>query len=148
MENIMNQRPCNTCNADRQIGNPDRWQCECDRCTKIGQWRNEAIIMLSKIMDILGDDYDLDRLSKLVEADRDGRCFVSDVKLGGEVFYIPKFNGKPYCGIKTGHVQAVTFTRAGKRVKIREYHAHNQDFMIGKTVFLTPEVAEATLKGE
>lgn len=89
-----------------------------------------------------------EKVNELVSADKDGRCFVSDVKLGGEVFYIPKFNGKPYCGIKTGHVQAVAFTKAGKRVKIREHHAHNQDFMIGKTVFLSPEAAEAAMKGE
>ena len=107
-----------------------------------------AINFLSNAENILGDDYDLDRLRELVEADKAGRCFVSDVKLGGEVFYIPKFNGKPYCGIREGHVQAVSFTKAGKRIKIREYHAHNQDFMLGKTVFLTPESAEVALKGE
>lgn len=73
---------------------------------------------------------------------------MSDTKIGCEVFYIPKFNGKPYCGVKSGHVQAVAFTKAGKRVKIREYHAHNQDFMIGKSVFLTREAAEAALAKE
>ena len=31
---------------------------------------------LAKIEDILGDDYDLDRLRALVQADRDGRCVV------------------------------------------------------------------------
>lgn len=31
---------------------------------------------LKAIEDILGDDYDLDRLRELVEADRDGRCVV------------------------------------------------------------------------
>lgn len=31
---------------------------------------------LANIEDILGDDYDLDRLLELVEADRDGRCVV------------------------------------------------------------------------
>lgn len=31
---------------------------------------------LKKIEDILGDDYDLDRLRELVEADRDRRCVV------------------------------------------------------------------------
>lgn len=31
---------------------------------------------LAEIEDILGDDYDLDRLRELVEADRDGRCVV------------------------------------------------------------------------
>lgn len=31
---------------------------------------------LGQIEDILGDTYDLDRLRELVEADKDGRCFV------------------------------------------------------------------------
>ena len=44
-------------------------------------------------------------------------------------------------------MQAVAFTKAGKRVKIREYHAHNQDFMLGKTVFLTREAAEDAMNG-
>lgn len=30
-----------------------------------------------RIEDILGDDYDLDRLRELIQADRDGRCFIS-----------------------------------------------------------------------
>lgn len=106
---------------------------------------SNIIARLCDIEEILGDDYDLARLRELVTADKEGRCFVSDVNLGGEVFYIPKFNGKPYCGIQVGHVQAIAFTKAGKRIKIREHHAHNQDFMIGKTVFLTRESAEAAL---
>lgn len=121
----------------------------CDGCS-VGSGNCEDakayVQRLAQIEDILGDDYDLARLREIVDADRDGRCFTSDVKLGGEVFYIPKFNGKPYCGIKSGHVQAVSFTKAGKRVKIREHHAHNQDFMIGKTVFLSREEAEAALE--
>lgn len=31
---------------------------------------------LTEIEDILGDEYDLDRLRELVEADRDGRCAI------------------------------------------------------------------------
>lgn len=115
------------------------------------RWQFDATAVverLAAIEDILGNTYDLDRLRELVEADKAGRCFVSDTKIGCEVFYIPKFNGKPYCGVKSGHVQAVAFTKAGKRVKIREYHAHNQDFMIGKSVFLTRESAEAALAKE
>ena len=34
-------------------------------------------LRLSTILDILGDDYDLDRLRELVEADRDGRVSIS-----------------------------------------------------------------------
>ena len=36
----------------------------------------EAAYRLAIIEDILGDDYALDRLRELVEADRDGRCVV------------------------------------------------------------------------
>lgn len=42
-----------------------------------GQFEATAIVeRLASIEDILGDDYDLDRLRELVEADRDGRCVV------------------------------------------------------------------------
>lgn len=36
----------------------------------------EAVNRLGEIEDILGDDYDLDRLRELVQADREGRCVV------------------------------------------------------------------------
>lgn len=45
--------------------------CERGTCTERRLWER-----LSSIEDILGDDYDLDRLRELVEADRDGRCVV------------------------------------------------------------------------
>ena len=56
----------------------------CEKCGKsaISEcWSQEnctqtAVDRLAEIEDILGDDYDLDRLRELVEADRDGRCVV------------------------------------------------------------------------
>lgn len=74
------------------------------------------------------------------------KCFVSDATLGDDVFYIPKFNGKPYCGVQKGHIQAISFTKAGTRVKIREHHPHNMDFALGKTAFLDQESAEKAAK--
>lgn len=42
-----------------------------------GQFEATALVeRLAAIEDILGDEYDLDRLRELVEADRDGRCVV------------------------------------------------------------------------
>lgn len=48
----------------------------------------EAAYRLAIIEDILGDDYDLDRLRELVEADRDGRCVVLPCKIGENVWRI------------------------------------------------------------
>lgn len=39
-------------------------------------WVKKVAVRLAAIEDILGDDYDLDRLRELVEADREGRCVV------------------------------------------------------------------------
>lgn len=43
---------------------------------KYASQHETAIHRLAAIEDILGDDYDLDRLRELVKADRDGRCVV------------------------------------------------------------------------
>ena len=48
---------------------------------KSGSWGirgdvDDAVLRLAAIEDILGDEYDLDRLRGLVQADREGRCVV------------------------------------------------------------------------
>lgn len=47
----------------------DICDCECEKFCQI-------VEALGAIEDILGDNYDLDRLRELVEADREGRCVV------------------------------------------------------------------------
>ena len=47
-----------------------RFTCNRD-CDQKKTWER-----LKKVEDILDDDYDLDRLRELVEADREGRCVV------------------------------------------------------------------------
>lgn len=37
---------------------------------------DDAVLRLTAIEDILGDEYDLNRLRDLVQADREGRCVV------------------------------------------------------------------------
>ena len=55
----------------------------CDRCyKKMDGIREDAI------KDILGDDYDLDRLKELVQADREERCVVHPLKSDDEVYII------------------------------------------------------------
>lgn len=52
------------------------------------EWLEESIDRLAAIEDILGDEYDLDRLRELAEADREGRCVVLPCKLGDTVYFI------------------------------------------------------------
>ena len=118
---------------------------------------------LAAIEDILGDNYDLDRLKELVEADRDGRCVVLPCKAGDTV----KIDARTWGNIWNfetiengkflmGEIVAIIKTRKQTLIKIRA--KHNVEWKrptkrypvsaIGKTVFLTPEAAEAALKGE
>lgn len=46
-----------------------------------------AVYRLQEIENILGDDYDLDRLKELVEADREGRCFTLPCKPSNTTVY-------------------------------------------------------------
>ena len=49
--------------------------------------RQNACEKLAAIEDILGDEYDLDRLRELAEADREGRCVVLPIKIPGWGWY-------------------------------------------------------------
>ena len=122
--------------------------------------QKELYYRLGLIENVLGDDYNLDRLKELVEADREGRCTIFpcrdwlDLVFGEqEVFY----------GIDTDYIEN----------PIREITVHNEERFIwydgwknlvfcgvdengldwefspeevGKTVFLTEEQAESALK--
>lgn len=57
-----------------------------------------AIERLAEIEDILGDNYDLDHLRGIVEADRDGRCVVLPFAPGDEVWVVERDEtGEPDC---------------------------------------------------
>ena len=53
-------------------------------CESVG----DVVRRLATIEDILGDDYELDRLRELVEADREGRCVVLPCKIFDKVWDI------------------------------------------------------------
>ena len=50
----------------------EREETACFECER----SDEIVDRLGRIEDILGEEYDLDRLRELVDADRDGRCVV------------------------------------------------------------------------
>ena len=110
----------------------------CDRCyKKMDGIREDAI------KDILGDDYDLDRLKELVQADREERCVVHPLKSDDEVYIILSSR------VFLFEVTSAVWYRESPIYKamhgIHLCYVFNQDD-IGKTVFLTREEAEATLK--
>ena len=77
-----------------------------------------------------GDEYDLDRLKELAEADKEGRCLVLPRKEGEKVYKINfyLFEGYP--------------------PEIYESVVHVTDYYdVGNTVFLTKEEAEKALEG-
>ena len=71
---------------------------------------------------------------------------VPPCKVGDDVYLIPTYNGKPYCGVCKDKVQMIGITSRGVHIKAREHHDHNKMYMLGKTVFLTKEEAERALK--
>ena len=50
----------------------------------------QTVDRLAAIEDILGDEYEMDRLRELVEADREGRCVVQDFAPGEEVWVVER----------------------------------------------------------
>ena len=153
MKSVFSQKPCDTCCVDSQVGNPYNWERECDRCIKLGQWKNEALIRLSKIEDILGDEYDLDRLKELVEADREGRCAKLPCKeffsmLGGDVYAIDDDEVLEVllCGVGYDP-DGIDFIDAVYAPGCEDEKGFTFRFSdVGKTIFLTREEAEAALE--
>lgn len=68
-----NQPGCNSCSDYRWRSCKESG--EIDDCIQRLTW-----LRLLDIEDILGDDYDIDHLRDLVQADRDGRCVVLPVR--------------------------------------------------------------------
>lgn len=101
--------------------------CETLNCGDCGIL-DKIVDRLAAIEDILGDEYELDRLRELVMADREGRCVVLPCKIGDFVYLIKRKLDGSDC------VQKAEFWWSD----IPE---------IGKTVFLTREEAEDALEG-
>jgi hypothetical protein len=100
----------------------------------------KVIDRLASIEDILGDEYDLDRLRELAQADR---------MIGKEVLaqakYLNIFQTKPSL-IQRTTIQYVSLLKGGNIL----CHTQTCAFPlneIGKTVFLTREEAKAALEG-
>lgn len=115
--------------------------CRCDKFAKI-------LDRLSAIEEILGDDYDLDRLKELAQADREGRCAVLlPCKVGDKLYKISEN------GVKEVVVQSIVFMLSHTVNHLTVHVANERGAMteietkdFGKIVFLTSEEAEAALE--
>lgn len=109
---------------------------------------------------IFGDDYDLNRLKKLTEADRDGRCVVLPCKDWFEIVFGEQ---EVFYGIDTSYIEnsireisvdsssRCTWYDGWKTVVLKGYEENGLDWEfspeeIGKTIFLTREEAKAAMK--
>ena len=119
----------------------------------IKDWPNymefDIINRLAAIEDILGDEYDLDRLRELAQADREGRCVVLPCKPSDVTVY--QLRSKKHArgvGVSPRHISCATVWADGS------YALHHQgqddclDRDFSKTWFLTREEAEAALRRE
>lgn len=102
---------------------------------------------LASIENILGDDYDLDRLKELVEVDKDGRCVVLPCKIGDTVYDIlmGKITEKAIISIHfllSKSVNHLCLQAINNRGALTTIETEN----LGKTVFYTREEAEAALE--
>ena len=105
----------------------------------------DVIDRLAAIEDILGDDYDLDRLRELVEADREGRCVVLPCKIEDDVYINLLGKTLPFSVISISQMASTPTLKAMHGVRLC-YIFKADD--VGKTVFRTREAAEQALREE
>ena len=111
----------------------------------------DAAKRLAAIEDILGDEYELDRLRELVEADREGRCVILPCKHGDTVWFIKSAFSVAQFPIEANHVsiRGVDCNKDVLYAAITDYNKIERHFKssdIGKIVFLTRAEAENALK--
>lgn len=109
---------------------------------KYASQHETAIHRLAAIEDILGDEYDIDRLRELAQADREGRCVVLPCKFGEMVYFA--LLGRV---IEKSVFSVVSFSNS-QRIYCNGTSEYFRPEDVGKTVFLTREEAEKALRRE
>ena len=108
----------------------------------------DRLHFIADMENILGGNYDLNRLRELVEADRDRRCFTSHVRVGQTVWFVRDPKRNPENIVETT-VEKIVYKHSGAYMKLVCNSMYKTSCnSIGKTVFFTREAAEAALKGE
>ena len=132
-ERLSNKNPCNACKVDRQIGNPNRWQCECDRCDKPIDWKNDCV----------------KKLSEYETAEEEGRLVVLPCKVGDTLFCFSRrkiYLFKVRCIRIYEERTEIELWYAGDEENLKFWHITISEQDIGYGLFLTREEAEKALK--
>lgn len=130
---------------DRGYGNKETEQMKENVLLEIEALR--ALEKSMRIKDILGNDYDLDRLRELVQADREGRCVVLPCKPSNVTVY--QLRSKKHArgrGVSPCHVGCAVVWAGGHYALEHQGDEPCWDRDFGKTWFLTPEAAEKALE--
>ena len=112
---------------------------------KYASQHETAIHRLASIEDILGDEYDLERLRKLAQADREGRCVVLPCKVEDDVYINILGRTLPFTVISISQMASTPIFKAQHGIRL-VYIFKADD--VGKTVFLTRAEAEEALRRE
>lgn len=134
--------------------------CFDGNCIKASEYERCEYRMLTEISNIISDDYDINRLKELVQADREGKCVLLPCKdwleivFGGqEVFYGIDMDYKehPIRELSVDSAERFIWYNGWKSVYLL---GHDENGIIwefepddvGESVFLTLEEAEAALE--
>ena len=102
----------------------------------------KALDRLAAIEDILGEQYDLDRLRELTQADKEGRCAVLPCKPGDRIL----IDGRKAIIVEFFGFETERYFRAQFYDNMQYIDIPFEE--IGKTVFIAHEEAEAALRRE
>ena len=112
---------------------------------KYASQHETAIHRLVTIEDILGEEYDLDRLRELAEADREGRCMVLPCKVEDDVYINILGRTLPFTVISISQMSSTPTFKAQHGIRL-VYIFKADD--VGETVFMTRAEAQAALRRE
>ena len=107
-----------------------------------------AFDRIAAIEDILGDEYELDRLRELVEADREGRCVVLPAKTVFELTWDAGPECDMACPVYIDGAGECSFCDKGKLFVYERPCKQEHIERIGEDVFLIRSEAEAALRRE
>lgn len=131
-----NQPGCNSCSDYRWRSCKESG--EIDDCIQRLTW-----LRLLDIEDILGEDYGLDRLRALVQADREGRCIIAPVK-PGEIAWGGHARFDPVLGETKNVIYPVILK--GWWTGLKDYEYEPREFRFGD-LYESYDAAEKALEG-